>query len=67
MTRLDRALDGKKLPKPSLVRTGFVGVGAQPFVFRSAAEYLADPDTDTMFRPSDKVYLAPREPKPWER
>ncbi len=25
------------------------------------------PQTDTTFRPSDKVYLAPREPKPWER
>ena len=25
------------------------------------------PQADTTFRPSDKVYLAPREPKPWER
>ena len=25
------------------------------------------PPADTTFRPSDKIYLAPREPKPWER
>ena len=25
------------------------------------------PQSDVSFRPSDKVYLAPREPKPWER
>ena len=25
------------------------------------------PQADTSLRPSDKVYLAPREPKPWER
>ena len=25
------------------------------------------PQSDTTFRPSDKIYLAPREPKPWER
>ena len=24
------------------------------------------PQSDVSFRPSDKVYLAPREPKPWE-
>ena len=25
------------------------------------------PQSDTMFAPSDKIYLAPPEPKPWER
>ncbi|MBQ0031188.1 MAG: DNA polymerase III subunit alpha, partial [bacterium] len=25
------------------------------------------PPADTTFRPADKIYLAPREPKPWER